>query len=376
MIGLILVNSLIFLIYIKKKKIKFNLNLNVKKLDIFFLLVLFYSLYFFIQNSNKWGQWDAWAIWSLHAKFLFYTDNWQNLFTNRIAWTHPDYPLMLPSMIAMFWCAIGDTTFIIPFFIALLPYIGILILFYFSFKNPVISIVSIIIITLDFSFTNRAAAQYADILLAFFYLLSCILITKIIDEKNNKSNLYYLLGFISSSCLWIKNEGSVFFILICIFIVIKNFRNYNALLKFGIGALIITVVYISFKICYAPSNDLVSKQSGNTLSKIFDIKRYEMILNYFKKMILMKFQIIPILAFIFLLKWRKLSPSLLIIGLTLIIYFAVYIITPYDLQWHLETSLERLIDQIYPSLLFVFLNYFENDFKSPNIIQETTKVLD
>lgn len=44
-------------------------------------------------------------------------------------------------------------------------------------------------------------------------------------------------------------------------------------------------------------------------------------------------------------------------GLTLVVVFAaycgVYLITPYDLRWHLDTSLDRLYTQVWPSFLFV-----------------------
>ncbi|PYX78778.1 MAG: hypothetical protein DMG70_30355 [Acidobacteria bacterium] len=34
-------------------------------------------------------------------------------------------------------------------------------------------------------------------------------------------------------------------------------------------------------------------------------------------------------------------------------YFAVYVITPYDLRWHLMWSLDRLFMQLWPSVLFL-----------------------
>jgi hypothetical protein len=35
-------------------------------------------------------------------------------------------------------------------------------------------------------------------------------------------------------------------------------------------------------------------------------------------------------------------------------YFAVYILTPHDLDWHLRTSLSRLIMHLYPSALLLY----------------------
>ena len=35
-----------------------------------------------------------------------------------------------------------------------------------------------------------------------------------------------------------------------------------------------------------------------------------------------------------------------------IAYFFIYVITPCDLKWHLETSFDRLLHQIMPALIY------------------------
>jgi hypothetical protein len=37
-------------------------------------------------------------------------------------------------------------------------------------------------------------------------------------------------------------------------------------------------------------------------------------------------------------------------------YFATYIITPHDLDWHLAFSLDRILLHLYPTLLFVLFS--------------------
>jgi hypothetical protein len=44
------------------------------------------------------------------------------------------------------------------------------------------------------------------------------------------------------------------------------------------------------------------------------------------------------------------------VGFIAVIYFAIYLLTPSSLEWHLTTSLTRLISQLLPSvILIVFL---------------------
>jgi hypothetical protein len=44
--------------------------------------------------------------------------------------------------------------------------------------------------------------------------------------------------------------------------------------------------------------------------------------------------------------------TLLLLGLMLGSYFAIYVISPHDLHWHLSRSFDRLLLQLWPTLTF------------------------
>ena len=44
------------------------------------------------------------------------------------------------------------------------------------------------------------------------------------------------------------------------------------------------------------------------------------------------------------------------LGIQMLGYYGVYLITPYDLTWHLSFSVERIFLQIFPLLAFVILS--------------------
>jgi hypothetical protein len=54
-------------------------------------------------------------------------------------------------------------------------------------------------------------------------------------------------------------------------------------------------------------------------------------------------------------------PGLWIIGVMIVIqllgYFAIYLITPYDLVWHVNTSAARLYSHIFPLALLWLFNW-------------------
>lgn len=356
-IGFFLLNLVLMYIRYRKGGLTLKLKYNLEKRDLFFLILSLYALIFFIKLTVPWGRWDAWFIWNLHAKFLFFQNYWQSLFTNEIAWSHPDYPLMLPSFVALFWKSIGNITPVVPYLVSVLPFFGILFIVYYSFENQFSSIASVFLICLNFNFFNHASSQYADTLLSFFYLLTIILFYHQENEtKSKKGILFLLLGFTAAAGLWVKNEGAVFFGFTTLILIIKYFRESRLLMRYGLGTLLVLVTYGLFKILYAPVNDLIAGQSTHTLNQIFNLHRYEMIAAYLMRTLVTKYPAIPIIILYIL--WSKpktlLSSSFLIIGLTFMVYLCVYIVTPYNLMWQLQTSLDRLISQLYPAFIFLF----------------------
>src|SRR5688572_29095539 len=67
------------------------------------------------------GEWDAWAIWNLHARFLFRGgEHWRDMFTGELFWSHTDYPFLLPAVLAGGWTLAGEETTTVPMFFTFL----------------------------------------------------------------------------------------------------------------------------------------------------------------------------------------------------------------------------------------------------------------
>jgi hypothetical protein len=66
------------------------------------------------------GQGDATAIWNLIARFIYRGGSeWKETLSHRLAWTHSDYPLLLPLSVARLWAYAGETQ-VAPILIAML----------------------------------------------------------------------------------------------------------------------------------------------------------------------------------------------------------------------------------------------------------------
>src|SRR5262249_49785264 len=62
------------------------------------------------------GMTDAWGIWNMRARVLAGGgDQLKELFGDAsLYWTKPDYPLLLPGIVARFWKGTGNETLLIP----------------------------------------------------------------------------------------------------------------------------------------------------------------------------------------------------------------------------------------------------------------------
>jgi len=318
------------------------------------LVILSTAVLYFQKQIIPWGAWDGTFIWNLHAKFLADQELWLKLFSKQISWSHPDYPLFLPSLIAMFWNLNGSVSTIIPMLISLLPLLGIIVLLFSSMNNTLIGFIPCAIILSDKIFMGQASSQYADTWLAFFILLGTYLMKYI---KDNKS-LVFIAGIIVSGAFWVKNEG-FFYFLILSFLVVLQFKNdKKSIFKYFLGALSLISIFLVFKIYNSMENEIFNGFFKTFSSKLFDVKRYVLIIKHAKIAILEKFPILPFLAIFSAVHFSKFERLGIypILGIFLLIctYFFIYVFTPIDLAWHLEFSLDRLVHHVYPSVLMLF----------------------
>ena len=132
----------------------------------------------------------------------------------------------------------------------------------------------------------------------------------------------------------------------------------KSLLQYIIGTIPIVLTLLLFKFFYAPPNDLIAEnQAGTLLEKLTDTERYLMIIENIANSVYRKYPLIIFFIFIMILFYNKkrISRDFLIVILMLLIYIGVYIMTPHNLQWHLATSLDRLLLHIFPSFTFLFM---------------------
>ncbi|MBK7946740.1 MAG: hypothetical protein IPJ85_16190 [Flavobacteriales bacterium] len=315
--------------------------------------------YRFVGFSYRWGGFDGWAQWNMHARFLIGETDWKALLETRFA--HPDYPLMLPAIIAVGWRALGAVEASIPMLISA----GVAALLIASVHGAVrawamrpVAAAAVLFLCLDPDFARCAASQYADTLLALWMLLAAVFLSRA-DSASRQELL--LAGFFAGCAAWTKNEGVAFFAAMLLVTTWISRDRIKAVLRFLLGAALPLVVLIWYKVVYAPPSDLAGPH-GIAWTTAADPQRHWTILVSASGHLMQKAPFFLLLLIAGMVYWRRIR-SRRIMALVLLMgaaSYATYLITPYDLAWHVTHSADRLAHQLVPLLVMALATAFKS----------------
>ena len=366
---LILLNYLILFINYNEYVIKLIFSLYIFTILVFFVykplnffhLKITLIILMIIILGNPTYSWDAWAIWLFHAKRIFFEQSIIAQLDEYAMWTHNDYPVIAPTFAASLATLVGGWNNIFPKLAFLLMYFPPLIL---SIKIFNVRYHLLFLILALFILNLHLINGYVDGLVAIYFSFSSYLVYDIFVNKQN--SFYYLLitfcFFVILSLL--KNEGIVMVtILLSIMIIIniskkEMLQNYKKII-FLLFSLIPILIWKINCINHNIKNDIINYNVPNILTdRIFDYNSFKLI---FKFLILdTKFilSIIFILIAFYFTKNKKIFYFSLLVGMSYIFsLFMVYLITPYDLTWHLSSSASRII--MSPVFLFSFFGLLQ-----------------
>jgi hypothetical protein len=219
-------------------------------------------------------------------------------------------------------------------------------------------------------FVQQSSSQYADLPLAWCMLAAVAALVLYDETGRTSAGWLALAGAATGLAAWTKNEGLSFVVVIAALHTTQSIRRAgvrggtSGALPLVAGLLPVLLVVVYFKATFAPANDLVTGQGLQaTLARLLDASRYAQIsatlVAALLRMIKGLFFVLPVY---FLLMGPTATAhgrsgarfALTAYGLVLLSYCAVYLVTPYELAWHLETSARRLLLQLWPGTLAAF----------------------
>ena len=346
----------------------------LKTLFIFLLLITIVSFALKASFIDPYGKWDAWTVWNYRARWLFRGGNlWSQAFAYQIVADAPDYPLLISASVFRMWQIFAKDLTAVPVFIAGIFCIGSTLLIFSSLailrgKNQ--GCLGALFMFISTQFLKVGTYQYSDVPLAFF-ILSTVIAISLQDQYPTKFRQLSVLAGLTASCAaWTKNEGLLFIVLVIFIRFLAQMGKVDgakALKTFfswiiGLAPVLSTLIY--FKIHFATENELIGQtnlQKSGTF--LLEGDRYLQIFSAFiKKMVTFNDYAIWLLVVYFIISGvdrsgagkRNMRPQVVLMLFMLAGYFFSYIISPYDLKWHLNSSLYRLVIQLWPAWVFLF----------------------
>jgi len=318
------------------------------------------------------GSWDAWAIWNARARFLFHAfPAWREAFLPPAA--HPDYPLQLPLSVVRLWSYMGRDAVAAPItiaaaFTAILP-LGVggavgrraglvrsLVACMFVLANPIL--------------LEWAPAQQADVPLSAFILLTLVIAVE--ADHRGDCALWAMAGCAASLAAWTKNEGLLFaLILLGVSAVVTSRRRAaREWLACLCGAAPILLVLVAFKLSVPIPNDILGALSVARVQDTFgDWARISTVVAAMGRAMWFDggdvIGVLPLLAAYIGLAGRVRRDvsawwPLVVLACLLVGYAGAYVVTPQNLNWHLQTSLPRLVLHVTPALVWAGMRLLED----------------
>jgi len=311
------------------------------------------------------GTWDAWAIWNLKARFFargLDAQAWRDAFSSALAGSHPDYPLLLPLAVARAWICAGSENVLVPAGVALAFALGLVVVVGASVaraRGVRAGVVAASFVAAAPAFVRYAPSQCADVPLAYFIVVTLALVAEA-ERHGGDRRRWAAAGVAGALAAWSKNEGILFFALMAAAVLghlLLDRRRSRAVVAFFAGSAPVLLALGAFKLLLSPGNDLLGAQNladGKRIAAVGAAMGRELWFGGADWL-----GVLPILVvFVLLHGIRRRSGCAVAYGVVvlpamLLIYGVVYVITPYDLQWHLSTSLARLVLHLVPAAVWL-----------------------
>jgi hypothetical protein len=323
---------------------------------------------------NPHGDEGAWSVWNLRARFLFRAGAfWRDAFASDLNWSHPDYPLMLPGLVALCWKLSGQESTDAPIAIAFLFALGtagLLVTTLGALRGKTQALLGGTLLLGTASFIALSAALYSDVPLSF-YILATIALLCFQDRYPDDLRFSVLAGFMAGFAAWARNDGIIFVAAVIVARAIAMFRFRRELLgpqllRLALGLAAPLAVVITFKLRVGGPSDLSSVPASAILQHLADPSRWIVtvealvveLLNFGRFLIPIA---LALALYWYLVRFRvaerdraSLATAFIALPVTLAAQLVLDILYVDNLSVEIGTSFERILLQLWPAVLLVF----------------------
>lgn len=320
--------------------------LGLRELRVAIPLVVVLALVVISLGSPSDG-WDPRSIWLFHAKRIYLEGSLYAQLDGYAPWSHNDYPALVPLLMASAAGLLGQWNDLLPKAVAPLLLLPALLLIAPNLRSRWwVALFALLLLRVG---KEMLVNGYMDMLVAVYALAALVLGMRVrgADPDLRWANAVALALVVAVLSL-LKNEGAVLAAVVVSCVVLEGLLRERRLCWRSLVAFAVALLpLLAWKMTVAAaqvSNDLASADlQTQLLARLTTDGGAALILKW---LLLDEWMLVPLLALAVL--WRRvLERPLAAVALLaamgyLGVLFLVYLSTPHDLVWHLQTSAIRV----------------------------------
>jgi len=343
------------------------------------IAVLAAASFLFASDLKRHGGWDAFVMWNMRGRLISTStlSPMTTIMDPAFSGSHPDYPLLLPALVSRGWAYtdVALSSPVVPITIAAVFALATVVIAMSGVRtlsNDVHAwIAGSLLLSTPF-LISTAAAQFADIVVSCFMTAAVVLFCVHDDDPHQTNRLALLAGIAAAAAACTKNEGILFLAILLAARIVRALGargsdvSRREILQFIGGAAVGLSTLAFFKLVYSPPNDnlhVMSLQAA--LGRLKDIDLNRKVLRGFRDLAAFgswSINPVPLMALHAAIVWRRPSvrigrswftAAFVLLGM-FCGYYCVYLLSSYDVESHVASSLDRLLLQLWPTLLILY----------------------
>ncbi|MDE1920409.1 MAG: hypothetical protein KGJ09_02235 [Candidatus Omnitrophica bacterium] len=307
---------------------------------------------------RPWGDWDGWAYWNFHAKFLFDAGyGWRRIFEHGVQAHHP---WLLPLLDIWGWSFYGAVKEAVPLAIGIIFTVSTVGLLVASLKKYVpfawALLAGFFLVSIP-GFIQHGTSQYADIEAAFFILMSSVVAVDLLESPRGHTAVLTGLCLGLTACT--KDNGIVAALLLLILIIVRLSKSGSVALIRPLGwGFTATGLAVALMRCFETYNPF-SDSYAVFLPGLWNWHKWVFMARFaFHDLFGFHWGGLWILALAVLMACRGpwamgkaafLMPFMVSYA---VFYFFIFALSALNIQWLLSVAFDRTLYLLVPTLVF------------------------
>jgi hypothetical protein len=316
------------------------------------------------------GQWDAWAIWNQKARFMFRAGpDWVD--SMAIPWSQPSHPPLVAASVARLWAYAGRELTAVPAMLSAAFAVSMLavVMGALDIRRRRAWVAGCLLIS-PLTFSHLASAQTADLPLGLFLIATLVMLPMRPAAWRagfQTTASLWLAGATASLAAWTKNEGVVFFAAATALVIWSAVRHgkLRDVVWWVIGAAPFLAALAWFKLGVVPeAPDYLegATNAATAAARLFDAERQSLLWGTVWSLAIRwggpaaagsLLVVVGVALTMALRPGGNIARGFMAVAAVMAAgYSTVYLLTPYDVVWLVQTTFDRLTLQLWPLLVF------------------------